>query len=63
MVGLEASYPGRWAGSTEVDPLPISGTPGAVSPEPANAYEAKAVIEQVKTFDQVTLQAYVVCGP
>lgn len=63
VVGLEASYPGRYVGSTEVDPLPISGTPGAVSPEAANAYEAKAVIETVKTFDQVTLQSYVVCGP
>jgi hypothetical protein len=63
VVGLEGSYPGLYAGPTEVDPLPLGGTPGAVSPEAANAYQAQAVITQMHSGDNVTVQAYVICGP
>jgi hypothetical protein len=63
VVGLENSFPGLYNGPTEVDPLPIGATPGAVSAQPANAYEAQAVITQIQSLDNVTVQAYVVCGP
>lgn len=63
VVGLEKSFPGLYNGPTEVDPLPLSETPGAVSSEAANAYEVQAVITQMQSGDNVTVQAYVVCGP
>jgi hypothetical protein len=64
VVGLESSFPGLYAGQTEVDPLPLGGaTPGAVSAQPANAYEAQAVVTEVQAGDNVIVQAYVVCGP
>ncbi|MGH2888883.1 MAG: hypothetical protein ACRDNJ_04560 [Solirubrobacteraceae bacterium] len=63
VVELEQSYPGLYAGPTEVDPLPLGSTPGAVSPQPANAYGATAVIDRLANGDHVTLQAYVICGP
>lgn len=63
VVGLESSFPGLYAGATEVDPLPLGAHPGDVSVEPANAYEAQAVVTSVANGDNVTVQAYVVCGP
>ena len=64
VVTLESNFPGVYVSSTEVDPLPSAGAPaGSVSNQPANAYEAQAVITQLNTNDQVTVQAYVVCGP
>jgi hypothetical protein len=63
VVGLESSFPGLYAGASEVDPLPLGATPGSVSTEAANAYEAQAVISSVRSNDQVTVQSYVVCGP
>jgi hypothetical protein len=63
VVGLESSFPGLYAGQTEVDPLPLGATPGAVSLQPANAYEVQAVVTQMQSGDNVTVQSYVVCGP
>lgn len=63
VVGLESSFPGVYAGQSEVDPLPLGAHPGAVSAQAANAYEAQAVISDVKSNHNVTVQAYVVCGP
>gem|GEM_PF-3370929 len=63
VVGLESSYPGLYAGPTEVDPLPLGGKPGAVSQEAANAYEVQAVITDMHSGDNLTVQAYVICGP
>jgi hypothetical protein len=63
VAGLESSFPGLYVSQTEVDPLPIGGSPGTVSAEPANAYEAQAVISNMHSGDNVTVQAYVVCGP
>jgi hypothetical protein len=63
VVTLESSFPGIFVSPTEVDPLPAGATPGAISPQPANAYEAVAVITRLDNTDTVTVQAYVVCGP
>jgi Collagen triple helix repeat (20 copies) len=63
VVGLESSFPGLYVGQTEVDPLPIGAQPGALSIQAANAYEAQAVISEVQSGDNVTVQAYVICGP
>ena len=63
VVGLEDSYAGLYVGSTEVDPLPAGATPGAVSQQAANAYEVQAVVTNMHSGDNVTVQAYVVCGP
>ena len=63
VVGLENSFPGVYAGATEVDPLPNGAPPGGVSNQSANAYEAQAVVTNVHSNDNVTVQAYVVCGP
>ncbi|MGH7922170.1 MAG: hypothetical protein ACREQM_19860 [Candidatus Dormibacteraceae bacterium] len=63
VVGLEASFPGLYVGATEVDPLPLGAAPGKVSSMAANAYEAQAVITNVASGDQITVQAYVLCGP
>lgn len=63
VVTLESSFPGIFVSPTEVDPLPSGSTPGAVSAQPANAYEAEPVITRLDTNDTVTVQAYVVCGP
>jgi hypothetical protein len=63
VVGLESSFPGLYAGPTEVDPLPLGAAPGAVSSMSGNAYEAQAVVTNMHSLDQVTVQAYVVCGP
>jgi Collagen triple helix repeat (20 copies) len=63
VVGLESSYPGLYAGQTQVDPLPLGSHPGGVSSQAANAYEAQAVISEMHSGDNVTVQAYVVCGP
>lgn len=62
VVGLESSFPGRDNGTSEVDPIaPV--TPGTVLPQPANAYSATAVVTRMNSGDNVTVQAYVVCGP
>lgn len=64
VVTLEASFPGIYVSPSEVDPLPSAGAPsGSVSTQPANAYEAQAVITSLNSGDNVTVQAYVVCGP
>jgi hypothetical protein len=63
VVSLQSSFPGIYVNQTEVDPLPVGAEPGAVSTQAANAYEAQAVITQLNTGDQVTVQAYVICGP
>jgi hypothetical protein len=63
VVGLESSFPGLYAGPTEVDPLPLGSAPGAVSSQAANAYEVQAVITHMNSGDNVTVQSYVVCGP
>lgn len=63
VVGLASSFTGVDNGPAEVDPLPAGAAPGAVSTEPANAYEAQAVITDVQTNHTVTVQSYVVCGP
>ena len=63
VVGLESSFPGLYVSQTEVDPLPIGAKPGARSIQAANAYEALAVVSQMTSGDNVTVQAYVLCGP
>jgi hypothetical protein len=63
IVTLENSYPGIYVNQTEVDPLPSGSVPGAVSSQPANAYEVQAVVTQLATNDQATIQSYVICGP
>jgi hypothetical protein len=63
VVGLESSFPGLYVSQTEVDPLPIGAQAGAVSIQAANAYEAQAVISEMQSGDNVSVQAYVVCGP
>ncbi|MGO9904504.1 MAG: hypothetical protein ACLP4R_05975 [Solirubrobacteraceae bacterium] len=63
VVGLESSFPGLYVSQTEVDPLPIGAQPGAVYIQGANAYEAQAVISLMQSGDNVTVQAYVICGP
>lgn len=63
VVGLENSFPGLYVSQTEVDPLPIGAKPGAASIQSANAYEALAVISEMQSGDNVTVQAYVICGP
>jgi hypothetical protein len=63
VVAPENSYPGIFISQTEVDPLPEGSTPGAISTEPANAYEGQAIVTQLSFGDSVTVQAYVVCGP
>jgi len=63
VVGLESSFPGLYVSQTEVDPLPIGAQPGAVYIQGANAYEAQAVISEMQSGHNVTVQAYVICGP
>jgi hypothetical protein len=63
VVGLESSFPGLYVSQTEVDPLPIGAQPGAVYIQGANAYEAQAVISLMQSGDNVSVQAYVICGP
>ncbi len=63
VVGLESSFPGLYAGPTVVDPLPLGAMPGGLSQMSANAYEAQAVITEIHSLHNVTVQAYVVCGP
>ena len=63
VVGLESSFTGLYAGPTEVDPLPLGAAPGDISQQSANAYEAQAVVTKMNSNDNVTVQAYVVCGP
>jgi hypothetical protein len=63
VVGIESSFPGLYAGPTEVDPLPLNAPPGTASTMAGNAYEAQAVLTNVHSLDQVTVQAYVDCGP
>lgn len=63
VVGLESSFPGLYVSQTEVDPLPIGAQAGAVSIQAANAYEAQAVISDMQSGDNVSVQAYVICGP
>jgi len=63
VVGLESSFPGLYVSQTEVDPLPIGAKAGARSIQAANAYEALAVVSSMHSGDNVTVQAYVLCGP
>jgi hypothetical protein len=63
VVGLESSFPGLYVSQTEVDPLPIGAQAGALSIQAANAYEAQAVVSEMQSGDNVTVQAYVICGP
>lgn len=63
VVGLESSFPGLYVSQTEVDPLPIGAQAGALSIQAANAYEAQAVISEMQSGDNVTVQAYAICGP
>jgi hypothetical protein len=63
VVGLESSFPGLYVSQTEVDPLPIGAQAGAVSIQAANAYEAQAVVSEMQSGDNVSVQAYVICGP
>jgi hypothetical protein len=62
IVGLEKSYPGHYAGGPQVDPLPLNQASG-LSTQPANAYEAQALITYMNSGDNVTVQSYVICGP
>ncbi len=63
VVWIQSAYPGHANGS-EVDTLPVlNPAPGAVSLQPADAYEVIAVIETVTSGSQVTVQSYVDCGP
>ncbi len=61
VVSIEDSFPGNYISQTEVDPLVT--TPGQSSTQPADAYEAIAIISSLANGDNVTLQAYAVCGP
>jgi len=61
VVSIEDSFPGKYISQTEVDPLVT--TPGTSSTQPANAYEAIMIISSLANGDNVTLQAYAVCGP
>jgi hypothetical protein len=61
VVSIEDSFPGKYISPEEVDPL--TTTPGAASTQPANAYEAIAIINTLSNGDSVSLQAYAVCGP
>jgi hypothetical protein len=61
VISIEDSFPGKYVGPQEVDPLVTVA--GAVSTQPANAYEAIAIINTLSNQDSVTLQAYAVCGP
>jgi Collagen triple helix repeat (20 copies) len=63
VVGLESSFPGLYVSQTEVDPLPIGAKPGGVYLQGANAYEAQAVVSLMQSGDNVSVQAYVICGP
>jgi hypothetical protein len=64
VVTLENSFPGIYVSSTEVDPAPALGSPaGTVSQQPANAYQVQAIVTNLNTNDNVTVQAYAVCGP
>lgn len=63
VVNVESSYPGLYINQTQVDPLPGGAPAGAVSDQAANAYLAQVVIGDLKTNNQVTIQAYVLCGP
>jgi hypothetical protein len=57
------------SGTGLVDALPAGTTPGTVSTQAANAYEAQAVVTELAggttptNGDSVTVQSYVVCGP
>ncbi len=61
VVSIEDSFPGNYISSTEVDPSVT--TPGQSSTQPADAYEAILIISKLSNGDNVTLQAYAVCGP
>ncbi|HET8980298.1 MAG TPA: hypothetical protein VFN55_14375, partial [Solirubrobacteraceae bacterium] len=62
VVTLMSSYPGLYQSSSHVTPIP-SGNGGQQSTQPANAYEADAVITNYNAGDTITVQSYVVCGP
>ena len=49
--------------SPVVDPLPAGTTPGTVSTQAADSYEAQAVVTELAAGDSVTVQSFVVCGP
>jgi hypothetical protein len=57
-------FEGAFVSSTQVNPIPAPGSPaGTQSSTAADAYEGQAVVTQLNTGDNVTVQAYVVCGP
>lgn len=63
VVTLQQHFLGTYVSATEVDALPGGTTPGAVSTQPANAYEGQAVVTYLAQDDTVTVQSYVICGP
>jgi hypothetical protein len=62
VVTLQSSYPGLYQSSSSVTPIP-SGNGGQQSTQPANAYEADAVITNYNAGDTITVQSFVTCGP
>ena len=63
VVTIQQHFLGTFVSSTQVNPLPAGTTPGTVSTTAANAYEGQAVVTQLNAGDNVTVQAFVVCGP
>jgi hypothetical protein len=69
VVTVDQHFLGTYVSPTEVDALPAGSTPGSVSTQAANAYEAQAVVTELaggttpSNGDSVTVQSYVVCGP
>jgi hypothetical protein len=62
VVTLETGLLGTYVTSTQVSPA--SGpNAGDVSAQPANAYEAIAVVTVLNNNDKVTVQSYAECGP
>jgi Collagen triple helix repeat (20 copies) len=64
VVTILQHFEGTFASSTQVNPIPAPGSPaGTQSSSAGNAYEGQAVVTQLNSADNVTVQAYVVCGP
>lgn len=61
VVSIEDSYPGIFQNANSV--MPTSTTPGNDSTQPANAYQATAIINNLTNGDDTFVQAYAVCGP
>jgi hypothetical protein len=64
VVTVDQHFLGRFdSGTGLVDALPAGTAPGTVSTQPANAYEAEAVVTELAGGDTATVQSFVVCGP